>query len=65
MKTGHYSYTYNGLATQVDKPPLHALGSLAAGGNGVFLYGPTAQFPNQTSQSTNYWVDLTFTTNGN
>jgi hypothetical protein len=65
MNTGHYSYTYNGLATQVDKPPLHALASLAADGNGVFLYDAAVQFPDQTSKSTNYWVDLTFTTNGN
>ncbi|MDQ1476012.1 MAG: hypothetical protein QOE62_1241 [Actinomycetota bacterium] len=63
MNVGHYPYTYNGLTNQVDKPPLHALGSVASGGNGVFLYGSTVQFPNQTSQSTNYWVDLTFTTN--
>ena len=60
--TGRYSYTYNGLSTQADRAPLHALGSVAAGGNGVYAYGTPNQFPGNTSQATNYWVDVTFNT---
>ena len=43
----------------VDAPPLHAPTSAAAGGNGVFVYGPSA-FPTQTFNATNYWVDVVF-----
>jgi hypothetical protein len=32
-----------------------------AGGNGVYLYGSTLRFPNQTYQAANYWVDVVFT----
>ncbi len=39
-------------------PPLYAFGdSQIAGGNGVYRYGPSA-FPDQTYQSSNYWVDV-------
>jgi methionine-rich copper-binding protein CopC len=41
--------------------PLEALAS-GNGGNGVFLYGPSA-FPSRTSRNgNNYWVDVVFTT---
>jgi len=57
--TGHYAFTQNGLTNQFDNPPLHALGSVASGGNGVFHYGDTT-FPNQTFEDANYWVDVIF-----
>ncbi len=41
--------------------PLEAMASPAAGGNGVYRYGPAA-FPNQTYNTTNYWVDVVFAT---
>jgi hypothetical protein len=44
----------------VDAPPLHALSNAVAAGNGVYIYGSASAFPNQTYQSTNYWVDLVF-----
>jgi len=53
----------------VDTPPLHALSSAETGGdptgNGVFRYNPnpspiSAVFPDQSFNSTNYWVDVVF-----
>jgi Domain of unknown function (DUF4082) len=61
---GHYSADLNYFASQgVDTPPLHALASGATGGpNGVFAYGATSTFPNQTWFAANYWVDVMFST---
>ena len=53
----------------VDNGPLHALSSAETGGdptgNGVFRYNPNpspiaAVFPDQSFNSTNYWVDVVF-----
>ena len=46
----------------VDTPPLHALQDGVSGGNGVYVYSATPQFPNNTFASSNYWVDVVFTT---
>jgi hypothetical protein len=57
------SYSADGgyfATTGVDSPPLHALASAVSGGNGLFAYGAT-QFPTQTFNATNYWVDVMFT----
>src|SRR4029079_12336598 len=43
----------------VDSPPLHAATSAVSGGHGLFAYGAT-QFPTQTFNATNYWVDVVF-----
>ncbi|MBO0725357.1 MAG: DUF4082 domain-containing protein, partial [Blastocatellia bacterium] len=45
-----------------DNGPLHAPRNADAGGNGVF--GQIGEFPNQTSMSTNYWVDVVFSDTG-
>lgn len=37
---------------------LTALADGADGGNGVFFYGAAGGFPNQTYNSSNYWVDV-------
>jgi subtilisin family serine protease len=61
--TGHYAGDNNFfLNAGVDNAPLHALKDGADGGNGVYNYGPSSAFPNQTYQSSNYWVDVVFTT---
>ena len=39
-------------------PPLQALQA----GNGAFAFGPSS-FPNQSFNSTNYWVDVVFVLN--
>ena len=41
-----------------DNGALHALQSGVDGGNGVFGYGPSTTFPQQTYLDTNYWVDV-------
>jgi Domain of unknown function (DUF4082)/Bacterial Ig-like domain/Bacterial Ig domain len=60
---GRYSVNEPFFASAgVDNPPLHALAnSASAPGNGVYRYGASA-FPNQSFNSSNYWVDVVFTT---
>ena len=45
----------------VINPPLQALANGIDGANGVLRYGPSA-FPTETPSSTNYWVDVVFST---
>jgi hypothetical protein len=60
---GHYSNDNNYFAASgVDRLVLHAPSDSAAGGNGVYRYGTSSVFPNQTWGSTNYWVDVVFVT---
>ncbi len=59
--TGFYASTEMGFATGVDSAPLHALADGASGGNGVYRYGASSAFPNQTWNASNYWVDVVFT----
>jgi hypothetical protein len=60
---GRYAADNNFFATAgVDNVPLHALSNGVAAGNGVYRYGANPIFPNSTFQSTNYWVDVVFTT---
>jgi hypothetical protein len=46
----------------VDDVPLHALANGVSGPNGVFTYSQNPFFPGDTFNSTNYWVDVVFTT---
>jgi hypothetical protein len=46
----------------VDNAPLHALADGVSGGNGVYTYGNVSNFPSSTYSSTNYWVDVAFST---
>jgi hypothetical protein len=46
----------------VDSPPLHALANGVDGPNGVYKYGGSGTFPDETFQSSNYWVDVIFVT---
>jgi hypothetical protein len=53
-----YFFSSNG----VNNGPLHALPSSAAdGGNCVYQYATSPQFPASTWQDSNYWVDVVFT----
>ena len=57
---GGYAVSRPYFATAgVDSRLLHALADGVDGGNGVYTYG--AGFPSDTYQSTNYWVDVVFT----
>jgi methionine-rich copper-binding protein CopC len=57
---GNYAADGGALAVAIDNTPLHALSSSASGGNGVYNYGASSAFPNQTFNATNYWVDVVF-----
>lgn len=59
--TGGYSFTGAYFGSPYDAGPLHAPGSVAGAGNGLYLYGPSA-FPTQTYNAANYWVDVVFNT---
>ncbi len=54
--SNHYADTSNGLSSAVVNGPL-----TARAGGGVYAYGSTSTFPSN-SDSTNYWVDVVFTT---
>jgi uncharacterized protein DUF4082/Big-like domain-containing protein len=49
-------------ASGVDNAPLHALRDGVDGANGVYRYGSGGGFPVSTWESSNYWVDVVFTT---
>src|SRR5262249_3809513 len=48
--------------TGVDNSPLHALQNGVSGPNGVFVASPVTAFPTNTFNSTNYWVDVVYST---
>jgi len=60
---GHYAGDAGYFAGHgVDSGPLHALADGVDGPNGVYRYGPSGSgIPNSSWQSSNYWVDVTFT----
>ncbi|MEW1954755.1 DUF4082 domain-containing protein [Terrabacter sp. NPDC080008] len=58
---GHYAGDNGSFATAgVDNPPLHALQDGISGGNGLYAYNSVSTFPNNSYQSSNYWVDVVF-----
>ena len=60
---GHYADDQNYFASSgVTNGPLTALSNSAAGGNGVYLYGTSGGFPTNTYESSNYYVDVLFST---
>ena len=59
---GRYAGDNNYFTTEVYIQPLRALANGVDGGNGVYQYGPTG-FPTSSFKSSNYWVDVVFTTN--
>jgi hypothetical protein len=57
---GEYSYDANYFANSYTNGPLTAPSSASSGGNGVYRYGTSNLFPNQTYNANNYWVDVVF-----
>ncbi len=58
--TGHYSDDQYFFATDMNSAPLHAPATGLGSGNGVFAYGSSSTFPNQSWHTSNYWVDVVF-----
>ena len=61
---GHYAYNLTYFGAAVTNGPLRALANGEDGGNGVYLYGAAGGFPVNTSNATNYWVDIIFAAGG-
>ncbi len=60
---GRYAGDNNFFASSgVSNPPVSLLQNGVSGGNGVYQYGASSSFPSSTFQSSNYWVDVVFTT---
>jgi LmbE family N-acetylglucosaminyl deacetylase len=57
---GHFAMDRPFFSTAYDNAPLHAPADGNGGGNGVYAEG--SGFPNQSSQASNYWVDVVFAT---
>jgi hypothetical protein len=57
---GHYAADQGYFGAAYDNAPLHALQDGAQGGNGVYGYGASSAFPNQTYMASNYYVDVIF-----
>jgi methionine-rich copper-binding protein CopC len=63
--SGHYAVTTGAfLISGADAAPLHALANGVDGANGVFHYGTDIGFPTNSSNASNYWVDVVFDTQG-
>jgi hypothetical protein len=62
---GGYATTPNYFSSSgVTNGPLYLLRDGESGGNGLYRYGTSSGFPANTWQSSNYWVDVVFTTAG-
>jgi hypothetical protein len=60
--SGRYAADNSFFATAgVDNGPLHALRDGTDGANGVYHYGSGGGYPADSWESSNYWVDVTFT----
>ncbi|KYC37737.1 hypothetical protein WA1_04255 [Scytonema hofmannii PCC 7110] len=60
---GRYASDPNFFANSgVDNPPLRALRNGVSGANGVYIYSSNPTFPTDSYRSSNYWVDVVFTT---
>jgi hypothetical protein len=57
---GEYSANNNYFANPLTNGPLTAPSSSSSGGNGVYAYGSSNPFPNNTFSAANYWVDVVF-----
>ncbi|GAB1540803.1 hypothetical protein NUACC21_34720 [Scytonema sp. NUACC21] len=60
---GRYAADQNFFANSgVNNLPLRALANGVNGGNGVYIYNANPTFPTSSYKSSNYWVDVVFTT---
>ena len=60
---GHYSVSpYYFVTSSFNRAPLHAMANVSGSPDGPYSYGSTSAFPKSTYHSSNYWVDVVFTT---
>ena len=59
---GRYAADSGGFTNAVTNAPLSAPSSGTSGGNGVYAYSSTSKFPTESYASSNYYVDVVFTT---
>jgi hypothetical protein len=59
---GNYAVDLDYFTTQKDNAPLHFLQDGQEGGNGLYAYAASPTFPTSTWRSSNYWVDVVFST---
>jgi hypothetical protein len=57
---GFYSVDSGYFNTSHSNGPLSAPASGTSGGNGVFAYGSASQFPTESYNGSNYWVDVLY-----
>ena len=57
---GHYVADPNYFSATYTNGDLTAPASGSSGGNGLYAYGSTSLFPNQSYNATNYWVDVLY-----
>ncbi|MGO4440700.1 DUF4082 domain-containing protein [Rhizobium sp. RAF56] len=57
---GHYVADPNYFSAAYTNGDLTAPASGASGGNGLYAYGSSSLFPNQSYNATNYWVDVLY-----
>jgi hypothetical protein len=59
---GYYAVTNPYFTAAVTNGLITGLANGTDGGNGVYKYSAASVFPNTTYQTSNYWVDVVFTT---
>jgi hypothetical protein len=59
---GNYAVTSGFFSSAYTNGPLTGLADGSDGGNGLYMYGSSSQFPTNSFGSTNYWVDPIFWT---
>ena len=57
---GRFAFSPGFFGSPLDRAPLAAPADFASGGNGVYRYGASSGFPDQTFGASNYWVDASF-----
>ena len=62
--SGDYAANNPYFTQAVVNGPLRALANGEDGPNGLYRYSSTSVFPNNNFNSSNYWVDVVFTTSG-
>lgn len=61
---GGFAYNFYYFTQDITNGPLTAFSNNIAGGNGVYMYSSTSAFPTNTYRSANYWVDVSFSQEG-